>query len=502
MKIPIGQRIISLFFVIISPAFAQDHFSHIETIINQTNLDSLVSYVRILTGEDSVQLGDSKVLIQDRKSNQGRALAAEFIRQKLNSFNLEATEQIYSNTGKNIIATQTGTLYPDNNYIICAHFDAVTGYCADDNASGVATVLESARILSKYQLEYTLIYALWDQEEPGTIGSMYYASQAASSNMDIRGVVNLEMLGWDGNNDAVMDIDGSNVSNSTYLTNYVFNIISIYDLPLNPVIFNPGAGGSDHWPFWNEGFGATAISQAYYGGDFNPYYHSTGDRIDKFNLPFFQNLAKLAIGSVSSLVFVIEDSSLPVELSSFDAKAFPNQVSLKWTTQSELINFGFELERAWLKINNSEIPNFEKIGFIPGQGNNSTEYNYQFIDSDLPGKGLFQYRLRQIDLDGSFIFSPIVEVEIGLQGYALYQNYPNPFNGITTIPIRIQSEGLIELIIYNAVGQKVMVVLNENMSAGIHELRVNSFNFSSGIYLYRLVVNNEIITQRKMLLIK
>ncbi len=152
-------------------------------IINQTNLDSLVSYVRILSGEDSVLIGNTKVLIQNRGSG-GGDLAADYIKQKLSSYNLEAYDQIYSGTGRNVYAVQEGYLYPEKQYIICAHYDAVDVYCADDNATGVAAVIEAARILSQYTISSTqLSMRLWDEEEVGLVGSNYYASQA-SSNQD------------------------------------------------------------------------------------------------------------------------------------------------------------------------------------------------------------------------------------------------------------------------------------------------------------------------------
>jgi hypothetical protein len=315
--------------------------------MNQTNLDSLVSYVRVLSGEDSVQLGDSTVLIQDRRYNESKILAAGYLKQKLEDFGIEASEQIYSDNGRNIIGIQTGTIYPDSILIICAHFDAVTNYCADDDASGVAAVLESARILSKYQLTYTLVYALWDEEEAGIIGSRYYVSQAVLNKMNIKGVLNLEMFGWDGDDDGVMDIHTSDISSSRSLSNLVFNTISIYDLPLIPVIHDPGAGGSDHWAFWNEGFGAIVIGEAYWGGDFSPYYHSTEDRIDKFNLSYFYNLSKLTLGSISTLAVVIEDNSSPVEFAEVEPQNYklyqnyPNPYNSTTTIPFEIRNRGF-----------------------------------------------------------------------------------------------------------------------------------------------------------------
>ena len=171
-----------IFLTSFSTIYSQTYNPFIEELINQTNLDSLVSFVRILSGEDSVMIGGTKVVIHHRISNVNNDLAADYIKQKLEVYGLDTYDQVYySSYGRNIYAIQPGILYPDEQYIICAHYDAVDFYCADDDASGVAAVLEAARILSNYQLDYTLIYALWDEEEIGLYGSAYYANQAFSN---------------------------------------------------------------------------------------------------------------------------------------------------------------------------------------------------------------------------------------------------------------------------------------------------------------------------------
>jgi len=292
-----------------SQIYSQSYDPFIQGLINQTNLDSLVYSVRVLSGEDSVTVGNTTVLIRNRSITKDNNLAADYIKQKLLSYGLDTYDQTYGRgKGKppklydrNIYAIQPGIHYPDEQYIICAHYDAVTDYCADDNASGTAAVLEAARILSNYQLDYTLIYALWDEEEIGLIGSGYYANQAFSNNDNILGVINLDMLGWDGDDDGLMDIHTRDIANSVALANLVYNIDSVYNLVLDPVTYNPGATNSDHNSFWNEGYSAIVFCETYWGGDFNPYYHTSSDRIDKFNLPYFHKLAKLAIGSISTL---------------------------------------------------------------------------------------------------------------------------------------------------------------------------------------------------------
>ncbi|MCJ7552993.1 MAG: M28 family peptidase [Ignavibacteriaceae bacterium] len=295
--------------------------------MNQTNLDSLVSNVRILSGEDSVTIADSTVLITHRVSYFGNDLAAEYIKQKLESYGLETYDQVYSELGRNIYSIQRGTSYPEKYFIYCAHYDAVTNYCADDNASGVAGVLEAARILSNYQFEYSIIYALWDEEEIGLLGSKYFAAQADSNNMDIIGVLNMDMTGWDGNDDGLFDIHTRDKANSVSLANFLVVIESLYNLPLNPAVYNPGTSASDHSPFWLYDYSAILFIEAYWGGDFNPYYHSSEDRIDKFNLTYFHNVVKLGIASISTLatenfiVSVRENISLPYSL---HINNFPN----------------------------------------------------------------------------------------------------------------------------------------------------------------------------------
>jgi len=222
----------------------------IDSIIHQVNLDSLVATVRILSGEDSVTIGNSRVLIRSRGSDRGGGLAAEYLKQTLTSYNLEVFDQQYSTTGRNIYGKRTGYLYPEKEYIICAHYDAVDAYCADDNASGVAAVLEAARVLSGYDPKYTVVYALWDEEEQGMVGSQYYASEASSAQEQIQGVLDMDMLAWDGNNDNLADIHTRNTANSNDLATLMVVVNYLYGLPVKPVIYNPGTWQSDHSVFW------------------------------------------------------------------------------------------------------------------------------------------------------------------------------------------------------------------------------------------------------------
>ncbi len=276
----------------------------VDTIIQQVNLDSLVASVRILSGEDSVMVGSAKVLIRSRGGQTGSNLAAEYLKQRLSSYDLQVFDDAYSTTGRNIYARQTGYLYPEKEYLICAHYDATSSNGADDNASGSAGVLEAARVLSTYDSKYTVVYAFWDEEEIGLVGSNHYAAEAASKQEQIEGVINLDMLGWDGNKDGLADIHTQNVGSSNSIADLLLTVKSLYSLPLKPVIYNPGTWQSDHSSFWNQNYGAVLLIEAYYGGDLNPYFHANTDSLAKFNLPFFHAMSRLSVAALSTLLGV------------------------------------------------------------------------------------------------------------------------------------------------------------------------------------------------------
>ncbi|MEN6354516.1 MAG: BACON domain-containing carbohydrate-binding protein, partial [Bacteroidales bacterium] len=277
-------------------------------IIAATSLDSLVKTVRILSGEDSTYVNGVKVLIKSRSNTLpggGNDKAADYIKARLLRYNLSVEDQAFNTTGRNILATQPGLNNPDSIYIICAHYDAVANYCADDNASGVSFVIEAARILSGYCFDNTILYALWDNEEDGQWGSSYYAQIASSQGYKIAGVLNVDMAGYDSNNDRKFDIHTNSLASSLALKNKLISTVNNYHLSLIPNVINPGTTLSDHGSFWNKNFGAVCFSEYFFGGDPNPYYHSDNDRINRFNLPYFYELGKLGIGTLATVAELI-----------------------------------------------------------------------------------------------------------------------------------------------------------------------------------------------------
>lgn len=196
-------------------------------------------------------------------------------------------------------------------------------------------------------------------------------------------------------------------------------------------------------------------------------------------------------------ILMYTDDSVPVELNSFSASVSGKDVNLIWSTASETNNRGFEIER---KQNTS---NWNLIGFVNGKGTSTEKQDYNFLDKNLPS-GTYQYRLKQIDFDGTFEYYDLsAEVEINtIENFSLEQNYPNPFNPSTSISFNIPQDGFVNLKVYNVLGNEVAVLISKELSAGNHTMIFDAVSLSSGIYYYRLEVNNEFIGTKQMVLLK
>jgi len=191
---------------------------------------------------------------------------------------------------------------------------------------------------------------------------------------------------------------------------------------------------------------------------------------------------------------------IPVELTSFTASISGNDVYLNWSTATELNNSGFNIEKRQtsdVKQNRS----WKEISFVPGHGTTTEQQQYSFIDESV-SSGKYQYRLKQIDYDGTFEYSDIVEVEVGLPNeFRLEQNYPNPFNPSTTIKYNIIEEGFVSIKIYNTLGSEVAALVEEVKPAGSYIANFNASDLSSGVYFYQLKVGKFVQT-KKMLMLK
>ncbi|MFO7527040.1 MAG: YCF48-related protein [Ignavibacteriaceae bacterium] len=207
------------------------------------------------------------------------------------------------------------------------------------------------------------------------------------------------------------------------------------------------------------------------------------------------------VGNSGLVLKYTEPDNIPVELASFNASVSGNNVSLRWTTGSEINNSGFDVERSKVKSQKSNDLDWESIGYVEGKGTTTEATTYSFVDNNL-SPGSYQYRIKQIDFDGFYTYYNLTEsVEIGLPDkFELAQNYPNPFNPSTVIKYQIPSAVNVSLKVYDIIGNEIAVLVNEVKPAGYHSIEFNQTGLASGIYLYKLQAGSFTETKKMMLL--
>lgn len=197
-------------------------------------------------------------------------------------------------------------------------------------------------------------------------------------------------------------------------------------------------------------------------------------------------------------VGVFEDAlniPLPVELSSFAALLIENKVKLCWTTETEVNNYGFEVERKVID------GGWASLGFVAGNGNSNSPKKYIFFDVSIYGGSVLYYRLKQIDTDGNFKYSETVEVELAPSSFSLSQNYPNPFNISTSFQYSVPEISNVTLKVFDVSGNEVSVLVNEEKKKGMYLINFDASRLASGIYFYRLQASG-FFEAKKMILLR
>ncbi|MEO8232327.1 MAG: T9SS type A sorting domain-containing protein [Ignavibacteriota bacterium] len=193
--------------------------------------------------------------------------------------------------------------------------------------------------------------------------------------------------------------------------------------------------------------------------------------------------------------------TLPVELIYFYGLVESNGVLLKWGTATEVNNFGFEIERA-----NSSMADWETIDFVLGNGTSNIPIDYDYLDSTVDMSGIAYYRLKQIDIIGSFEYSDTVSIDflssITLESsiipsqFSISNNYPNPFNPVTHINFELPYLQFLKINMFDITGKLVKEIVSQEFLPGIYQLYLDFSNYSSGIYFVRFESQKNIITKK------
>lgn len=263
--------------------------------------DSLLHTLTELSGAVPVVINGQQDTITTRQFNTpGNEKAFQYLKQRFTNYGLLVDSQQFSSTGKNLFG-----MLPGNDttqfIVIGAHYDGVGGIkgpAADDNGSGVAAVLECTRLCRTVSSHPNIVFALWDEEETGSVGSTAYVQQRLGlPGKTFLGYINLDMIGWDGNNDGVAEVHTQYIASSLNWGTRVLGINTDYSIGLQMQLVNPGNWSTDVAPFWDAYLKAIGIAENY---DADPciYRHSVNDTAGALNLPYLRKTTQLALATL------------------------------------------------------------------------------------------------------------------------------------------------------------------------------------------------------------
>ena len=272
-----------------------------------------------LSGENEVTIGGQPYTISTRYSYSGTPIqkATQFVHEHFENLGLQVAYHDYSwagNNWRNVVATKPGITYPDDIYIVCAHLDSTSEWQyrytdapgADDNASGTTAVMIAADILSQYEFDYTIRFIAFTGEEQGLYGSYFYSWDASDDGDNIRGVLNLDMLGYNSDTYRSIDLHAGTMPGSIAIANLFSDVVDTYDIDLVPWIITSGATtASDHASFWNRGYSAILAIEDW--SDHTPHYHTTDDQLSTLDIGYLTDFVRASVGTVATMSSPLSD---------------------------------------------------------------------------------------------------------------------------------------------------------------------------------------------------
>ncbi|HWQ69904.1 MAG TPA: M20/M25/M40 family metallo-hydrolase [Patescibacteria group bacterium] len=250
----------------------------------------------------------------------GMEAAADAIAEILRGFDLQVVEDRFRCEGRwyrNLIALHQGSSR-NGQVLIIAHYDTVPNSPgADDNASGVAGLLEVAGTLARHRFAHDLLFIAFPLEEYGNPGSAYYVDQAKASGAPIAGVFDLEMIGYTGPTQTVppgiqapavgdfIGVVGNRRSERLVALFKEAAVLVAPSLPVQGLVVEgngehvPFVRQSDHAPFWDAGYPAVMITDTAFLR--NPHYHLPTDTLDTLDLRFLRQVTATTAASAALL---------------------------------------------------------------------------------------------------------------------------------------------------------------------------------------------------------
>jgi len=289
----------------------------VKEMIDQVVEKEVYNKVDLLSGGQPIQISDSSYTLTTRFTDSGDSIAraTQYIHEQFESLGISVRYQdwrVGSHSGRNVIATITGTINPQEIVIISAHLDSISldspgkAPGADDNATGCAGVLTAAEIMSRYQFRRTLRFVFFTGEEQGQLGSSVYAREVRLHGDQVIAVYNMDMIGYHNTTDHLMELHTRPASDPG--AQYDMRIASVFTQAvqyyglgqyLMPVLIPDAMRFSDQEPFWENGYAAILATENYMH-DRAPN-HSYKDTLDRINPAFLYNMVRASIATAAHL---------------------------------------------------------------------------------------------------------------------------------------------------------------------------------------------------------
>ncbi len=265
----------------------------VKAAVDKVSMVKLYEYQQTLFDFDSKYIGTP-----------GNQKAADYILETFRRFGYAPERQSFMTAGRgggsgvrtaNVLATLKGTTHPELVYVLCSHFDSVQrGPGADDNSTGIAVLLEAARILAKTPMPATIVFAAFTGEEAGDLGSHEFVRQAVANEVRLAGVLNNDMIGWtnDYHLDNTIRYSNPRIRDLQHAASFLFSKMVTYDAKYYKA--------TDAQAFYDD-YGDIIGGLGSYPVLGNPYYHQPTDLLETVNQQLVFEATKMNIASIMGL---------------------------------------------------------------------------------------------------------------------------------------------------------------------------------------------------------
>lgn len=259
----------------------------------QVSKERLSSHLAVLTGKTAMPDG---ALLPERGTVDGRARTRQYLVSALERLGYTVERHTYRKNGENLFVRLMASV-PTSEYVLLgAHMDSVKNAGANDNGTGTCAVLEAATLLKQLEgRKVNILFAWFDEEELGLIGSVAMAESFKRQGMAITSAHTIDMMGWDKDGDRAVEIERPDGG----LWDYYRMVNEAHGL--NLPLARTNSGSTDHVAFREAGFESVGLCEEWAGGDTTPHYHKRSDTFETIDFDYLASTTRLMVAAVGDL---------------------------------------------------------------------------------------------------------------------------------------------------------------------------------------------------------